>query len=148
MKIAIAQLNVHIGNFEGNVAKMLEAVATAKKQGADLVCFSELVTCGYPPRDFLEFDDFIDQAEAAIERLAAAAKGIAIVVGTPSRNPVVEGKDLFNSAFFLENGKVKQIINKALLPTYDVFDEYRYFEPGHEFNVVEFKGKKLSLIHI
>ena len=145
MKIAIAQLNVHIGNFEGNVAKMLEAVVTAKKQGADLVCFSELVTCGYPPRDFLEFDDFIDQAEAAIERLAAAAKGIAIVVGTPSRNPVVEGKDLFNSAFFLENGKVKQIINKALLPTYDVFDEYRYFEPGHEFNVVEFKGKKIAV---
>jgi len=145
MKIAIAQLNVHIGNFDGNVAKMLKAVDTAKEQGADLVCFSELVTCGYPPRDFLEFDDFIDQAEAAIEKLAAAAKGIAIVVGTPSRNPVIEGKDLFNSAFFLEDGKVKQIINKALLPTYDVFDEYRYFEPGNEFNVVEFKGKKIAV---
>ncbi len=145
MKIAIAQLNFHIGNFEGNVQKMLEAVATAKTQGADIVCFSELTTCGYPPRDFLEFDDFIDQAEQAVATLAKAAQGIAIVVGSPSRNPVIEGKDLFNSGFFLADGKVLQVQHKTLLPTYDVFDEYRYFEPGSEHRIVEYKGKRIAL---
>jgi len=145
MKIAIAQLNFHIGNFEGNVQKMLDAVATAKEQGADIVCFSELSTCGYPPRDFLEFDDFIDQAEDAVKRLAEAATSIAIAVGSPSRNPVVEGKDLFNSAFFLADGKIQQVQHKTLLPTYDVFDEYRYFEPGTKHNVVEYKGKRIAL---
>ena len=145
MKIAIAQLNFHIGNFAGNLAKMLDAVKKAKEQGADLVAFSELATCGYPPRDFLEFDDFIRESEQTVKKLAKAAKGIAIVVGSPSRNPVIEGKDLYNSAFFLENGKIKQIAHKALLPTYDVFDEYRYFEPATEFNVIEFKGKKIAL---
>ncbi len=145
MKIAIAQLNFHIGNFTGNVDKMLAAVAEAKQQGADLVCFSELATCGYPPRDFLEFDDFIRQAEAAVDRLAQAAQGIAIVVGSPSRNPVIEGKDLYNSAFFLADGKIQQVQHKTLLPTYDIFDEYRYFEPAHEFKVVEYQGKRIAL---
>ena len=93
----MAQLNFHIGNFDGNVQKMLDAVKEAKAQGADIVCFSELATCGYPPRDFLEFDDFIGLAEKAIKKLAKAAKGIAIAVGSPSRNPVPEGKDLYLS---------------------------------------------------
>ena len=145
MKISIAQLNFHIGNFDGNVDRMLKAVEQAKSEGADIVCFSELATCGYPPRDFLEFDDFIVQAEKAVERLAAVAQGIAIVVGSPSRNPVIEGKDLFNSAYFLADGKVHQVAHKALLPTYDVFDEYRYFEPATEFKVVSYKGKKIAL---
>ncbi|MEL6923971.1 MAG: NAD+ synthase [Bacteroidota bacterium] len=145
MKISIAQLNFHIGNFEGNLRKMLDAVAVAKSEGADLVCFSELATCGYPPRDFLEFDDFIRQADRTVKRLAKAAKDIAIVVGSPSKNPVVEGKDLFNSAYFLADGKIKQVQHKALLPTYDIFDEYRYFEPASGFEVVEYKGKRIAL---
>ena len=145
MKIAIAQLNFFVGDFEGNLAKMLKAVEEAKAQGADLVAFPELATCGYPPRDFLEFDDFIRRAERSVQQLAEAAQGIAIAVGSPSRNPVIEGKDLFNSAYFLEDGKIKHVQHKALLPTYDVFDEYRYFEPAKEFNVVEFKGKKIAL---
>ena len=145
MKITIAQLNYLIGDFTGNVDKMLEAVATAKKDGADIICFSELATCGYPPRDFLEFDDFIRQAEKAIKRLAKAAKKIAIVVGSPARNPVIEGKDLFNAAYFLADGKIKHIAHKALLPTYDVFDEYRYFEPSNEFKIVKYKGKRIAL---
>ncbi len=145
MKIALAQLNFFVGDFDGNVAKMLNAVGEAKAQGADLVVFPELSTCGYPPRDFLEFDDFIRRSERAVQRLAEAAQGIAIAVGSPSRNPVVEGKDLYNSAYFLEDGQIKHVQHKALLPTYDVFDEYRYFEPAREFRVVEFKGKRIAL---
>ena len=145
MKIALAQLNYHIGNFEGNLQKMLEAIETAKTQGADLVLFSELATVGYPARDFLEFDDFIHLAEETIEKLAAAAQGIAIVVGSPTRNPVPEGKDLYNSAYFLADGEVKHIQHKTLLPTYDIFDEYRYFEPASEWQVVEYKGKRIAL---
>jgi NAD+ synthase (glutamine-hydrolysing) len=145
MKIAIAQLNYHIGNFEGNLQKMLEATATAKEQGADIVVFGELAVTGYPPRDFLEFDDFINSSLDVVDSLAEAANGIAIVVGAPSRNPVIEGKDLYNSAYFLADGKIQQIEHKALLPTYDIFDEYRYFEPAHEFNVVHYKGKKIAL---
>ena len=145
MKITVAQLNYHIGNFEGNTAKMLEAVTKAKEENADIICFSELATCGYPPRDFLEFDDFIRLGEESIARLAKAADGIAIVVGSVSRNPVVEGKDLHNSAYFLEDGKVKYVQHKTLLPTYDIFDEYRYFEPASDWGIVEYKGKKIAL---
>lgn len=145
MKIAIAQLNYHIGNFEGNLTIMLNAIESAKNQGADLICFSELSTCGYPPRDFLEFEDFIHLAEEAIATLAEAAQGIAVVVGSPTRNPVVEGKDLYNSAYFLANGKVQQVQHKTLLPTYDIFDEYRYFEPATAWNIVEYQGKRIAL---
>lgn len=145
MQIAIAQLNFHIGNFEGNLQKMLTAVEKAKSQGADIICFSELATCGYPPRDFLEFEDFIEIAEKTVQDLAKAAQGIAIVVGSPSKNPVVEGKDLFNSAYFLADGEIKFVQHKALLPTYDVFDEYRYFEPANTFDIVEYKGKRIAL---
>lgn len=145
MKITVAQLNYHIGNFEGNTKKMLDAVAVAKSEGADIICFSELATCGYPPRDFLEFDDFIRLAEASIMRLAEAADGIAIVVGSISRNPVVEGKDLHNSAYFLADQQVKFVQHKTLLPTYDIFDEYRYFEPASEWGIVEYKGMKIAL---
>ncbi len=145
MKISIAQLNYHIGNFEGNLKKMLDAVETAKLQEADLIVFSELSTCGYPPRDFLEFEDFIQLSNDCIEQLAVASKDIAIAVGAPRINPVIEGKDLFNAGYFLADGKILHIAHKALLPTYDIFDEYRYFEPGNTFEVVEFKGKRIAL---
>lgn len=145
MKIALAQINAHIGHFEGNVARMLAAVEEAKRQGADIVVFPELSTCGYPPRDFLEFDDFIHLADAAVQRLADAARGIAILIGSPTRNPVPEGKDLYNSAYFLADGAVRFVQHKTLLPTYDVFDEYRYFEPATEFRVLEYKGKRIAV---
>ena len=145
MKVCIAQLNYHIGNFESNVQKMSAAVEFAKNEGADVICFGELATCGYPPRDFLEFDDFIRLSDACIATLTAQSQDIAIVVGAPSRNPVAEGKDLFNSAYFLYGGKIQHVQHKALLPTYDVFDEYRYFEPAKEFSIVVFKGQKIAL---
>jgi len=145
MKITLAQLNYHIGNFKGNLAQMLTEVEKAKSEGSDIICFSELATCGYPPRDFLEFDDFIVNAEAGIQTLTDAAKDIAIVVGAPSRNEEPAGKKLFNSVYFLADQQVKYIQHKTLLPTYDVFDEYRYFEPAKEWGVVEHKGHKIAL---
>lgn len=147
MQIAIAQLNYHIGNFEGNYQKMTRAIDEAVEQGADVVVFAELAIVGYPPRDFLEFDDFIDRSLQVVDRLATYAKelDIGVVVGSPSRNPQPEGKDLFNTAFLLHQGKVVSRHYKALLPTYDIFDEYRYFEPANQFEVVEFKGYRLAI---
>jgi NAD+ synthase (glutamine-hydrolysing) len=145
MRIAIAQFNAHIGNFSGNLEKMLEMATEAKAQGADIVCFPELATCGYPARDFLEFDDFIRQSDAAIQTLALAAQGIAIVVGSPTRNPQTEGKDLYNSVYFLADGAIQYVQHKTLLPTYDVFDEYRYFQPASEWGIVTHQGKRIAL---
>ncbi|MEM8582690.1 MAG: NAD+ synthase [Bacteroidota bacterium] len=146
MKIALAQINVHVGNFEANLAKMIDFTERAKSQGADLIVFPELATTGYPPRDFLEFDDFIGQSEWVIGQLAEASKGIGIVVGSPSRNPVIEGKDLYNSVYLLAEGQIKHVQHKTLLPTYDIFDEYRYFEPAREWSCVDFGGMKLALV--
>jgi len=145
MKIVLAQQNYHIGNFESNTAKIITAINEAKEQGADLVVFSELAVCGYPPRDFLEFSDFIEKGLQCIEQIAAHADTIGVLVGAPSINPKVEGKDLFNSAYLLYEGKIKGVVHKTLLPNYDIFDEYRYFEPAYEWNVLEFKGKKLAV---
>lgn len=147
MRVTVAQLNYHIGNFSGNLEKMLLAIGTAKNQNSDLICFGELATCGYPPRDFLEFDDFIARSNDVINELCQASveSDIAIVLGAPTINPVPEGKDLYNSAYFIAEGKVQYIQHKALLPTYDVFDEYRYFEPASQFNIVEYKGQKIAL---
>ena len=100
MKIFLAQQNYHIGNFESNTQKIINAIEEAKRQGGDLVVFSELCVCGYPPRDFLEFDDFIHRSYSAIDAIKAHADTIAVLVGAPDRNPVREGKDLFNGAFF------------------------------------------------
>jgi NAD+ synthase (glutamine-hydrolysing) len=145
MKIALAQINAHIGHFEANLQRMLQAIESARSLGADIVVFPELSTCGYSPGDLLEFEDFIAMAEKTVARLALATQNIAIAIGTPTRNPKTEGKDLFNSACFIANGQVKFIQHKALLPTYDVFDEYRYFEPATTFGIVEHLGKRIAL---
>jgi NAD+ synthase (glutamine-hydrolysing) len=145
MKIALAQLNYHIGNFESNTAKIIDHILKAKQNGADLVVFAELCVCGYPARDFLEFDEFIGLCEESAKKIAEVCIDIACIIGLPTVNNKPEGKDLNNSAYFIEDGKVKAIVNKALLPNYDVFDEYRYFEPSTDFNCIEFKGKKIAL---
>jgi NAD+ synthase (glutamine-hydrolysing) len=145
MKIFLAQQNYHIGNFEANTQKIIAGIQQAKAEGADIAVFSELSICGYPPRDFLEFDDFINKCNDAIDVIKAYTDDIAIIVGSPDRNPVKEGKDLFNGAYFLYQKEIKAIIHKTLLPTYDVFDEYRYFEPAYEWNIVHFKSKKIAL---
>ncbi|HTN16833.1 MAG TPA: NAD+ synthase [Chitinophagaceae bacterium] len=145
MKIVLAQQNYHIGNFEANTSKIIAAVREAKAQGADLVVFSELCVCGYPPRDFLEFNDFIEQSMSAVQAIASEADGIAILVGAPARNERPEGKDLHNSVYFLEHKQIAKVIHKTLLPTYDIFDEYRYFEPAYGWDVIVYKGKKLAV---
>ncbi|MBC7849195.1 MAG: NAD+ synthase [Chitinophagaceae bacterium] len=145
MKIALAQQNYHIGNFESNTRKIIEAIEKAKSDGADLVMFTELCICGYPPRDFLEFKDFISQCYSCIEEIKSHSFGIGVIVGAPAINPDAAGKDLFNAAWFLYEGKVLGTAYKTLLPNYDVFDEYRYFEPAYSWQVIEFKGKKIAL---
>ncbi|WEK18935.1 MAG: NAD+ synthase [Candidatus Pedobacter colombiensis] len=145
MKIALAQLNYHIGNFEYNTNKIIEHIELAKARGADLVVFAELAICGYPPRDFLEFDEFIDLCEKAAGEIAKHCIGIACIVGLPVKNEVLAGKDLYNAAYFLEDGQLKRVVKKALLPNYDVFDEYRYFEPASHFECVDFKGIKIAV---
>ncbi|MBS1669703.1 MAG: NAD+ synthase [Bacteroidetes bacterium] len=145
MKIALAQQNYHIGNFEANTQKMIDAIEKAKKQNADLIVFSELSICGYPPRDFLEFEDFIIKCYETVDRIKQHADTIGVIVGCPVRNEAGKGKDLFNGAWLLYEKEIKGIANKTCLPTYDVFDEYRYFEPGFEWQTISFKGKKIAL---
>ncbi len=145
MKICIAQQNYHIGNFEQNTHKIICAIEEAKKQGADLILFSEMSVCGYPARDFVEFDDFITKCYESIDQIKAAADTIGVLIGSPARNTNKKGKDLFNAAFFLYEQKIIAEIHKTLLPTYDVFDENRYFEAADEWKVISFKGKKLAI---
>ena len=145
MKIVLAQQNYHIGNFESNTAKIIAAVERAKAQQAELIVFSELSVCGYPPRDFVEFDDFIERCYKAVDDIRRHADTIGVIVGSPSRNPNAKGKDLFNSAFLLYENEIKAEIHKTLLPTYDVFDEYRYFEPSLSWHIVPFKNRKLAI---
>ena len=145
MKIALAQINTHIGNISSNVSTIILHIERAKRDGAQLIVFPELCICGYPPLDLLEYDAFIDSCEKAVMQVAENCVGIAAIVGAPSRNISLEGKNLFNSAYFLEEGKIKQVVHKTLLPNYDVFDEYRYFESNNEFNCIDFHGKKMAL---
>ncbi len=145
MRIALAQINVHIGNFESNFDKIARFIQQAETSGTDIILFPELAVCGYPPRDFLDFSDFIDQCYAVIDRIKPLTHKIAVIIGSPARNTRAEGKDLFNAAFFVHEGEIQHVVHKALLPTYDIFDEYRYFEPATEFSNITFKGRRIAL---
>jgi NAD+ synthase (glutamine-hydrolysing) len=145
MKIALAQLNFIINHFDYNKKKIIEAIDRAKELNADLVVFSELSVCGYPPHDLLDRKEFIDRCIEAVNEISTHCVGIAAIVGAPSYNTNSTGKLLFNSAFLLMNGRIESIHHKALLPTYDIFDEYRYFEPNINFNVAEINGKRLAI---
>jgi len=144
MKIALAQLNYHIGNFEANTEKIIKAAREAQSLGAEMVVFAELAVSGYPPRDFLEFDDFIDHCQEALKNIAANCPNIAVIVGVPIRNKAEKGKPLFNAAACIAHGTI-QYFNKTLLPNYDVFDEYRYFEPSTTFALLHFKGTAFAI---
>jgi len=145
MKIAIAQLNYHIGNFAENTSKIVDYIGKSKAEGAELVVFTELSVTGYYPHDLLERKEFIEQSEEALHLIATHCKGIAAIVGGPRINPEPRGKKLFNSAFFMYDGTIQHIVNKSLLPTYDIFDEYRHFEPNKTFSVFDFGGKKIAI---
>ena len=145
MKIFLAQQNYHIGNFEKNREKIINGIEMGRKAGADLVLFSELCICGYPPRDFLEFNDFIRKCYESIDIIKEHTSGIGVLIGSPAHNPRKEGKDLLNAAFLLHDQEIRAEIHKTLLPNYDIFDEYRYFEPASEWKCIEFKGKKLAV---
>lgn len=145
MKIALFQHNYTINDIYNNVRLIKDSIASAHRNKADLAVFSELSICGYPPQDLLEREDFVARCLAAVNEVAKECIGIAAIVGAPSINPAGSGKQLYNSAFFLENGKVADLHHKGLLPTYDIFDEYRYFEPSKEFHTTLFKGHKLAI---
>ncbi len=145
MKIALAQLNYHIGHFEKNEKLITDTIQQAKTNGAELVVFSELCICGYPPHDLLERKEFVEECVKSVENLAKSCTDIAAIVGGPAINPNNKGKKLYNAAYFLNEGQIQQVFYKTLLPTYDVFDEYRYFEPNTSFELLEFKGQKIAV---
>lgn len=146
MKIAIAQINTTVGDFKGNTAKIIDRIAWAKKNGADIVAFPEMSVTGYPPKDLLDQPHFITKNIESVQEIAKHTNSqTAAIVGFISMNEATTGKGLFNSAAFIHDGKIQYVQMKALLPTYDVFDEGRYFEPGKNFDVVTFKHKKIGI---
>ena len=145
MKIAIAQINPIIGDFKHNFDKMKHFADQALKRQCDLVVFSELVITGYPPRDLLERNDFIDANLACLERLLIAIRGIGVICGFVDKNPAGKGKPLYNAAVLFEDGSIIHKVHKRLLPTYDIFDEWRYFEPGRKSLPCSYKGHKIGL---
>ena len=148
MKIALAQLNPTVGDIAGNAQRILQHVHEAAQNGADLIVFPELCIVGYSHHDLLDNSSAVDAIEGAIDWIhERIPSNIAAVVGTVARNPSPTGKRLFNSAVFLQAGQIPQYVHKMLLPTYDVYDEYRYFEPAEGQDPIEYKGFKLG-IHI
>jgi NAD+ synthase (glutamine-hydrolysing) len=145
MKVVLSQLNYHIGNFAENITRIAFEVKKAEGLDADLIVFSELAVTGYPPQDLLEYGSFIEESAKAIHQLATISNHVGILIGAPTLNPNPTGKKLFNSAYFLYEGQIKQVFHKTLLPTYDIFDEYRYFEPNREFQLLHFKDRKIAV---
>lgn len=145
MKIALAQINPTIGAFEQNAALIYDYTETAKAMGCDLVIFPELSLCGYPPRDLLEQPDFIKDGIAALEHLISKINGIGVLLGCVTLNPSNQGKPIYNTAVLFDSGHIIGMINKRLLPSYDVFDETRYFEPGQSTTPIKYKGLNLGV---
>jgi NAD+ synthase (glutamine-hydrolysing) len=146
MKIALAQLNPTVGDIDGNARRILDAYARAARAGADLVVTPELSLLGYPPRDLLLKPRFVADNLAALERLAGHVGGTALLVGYVDRTDRERGLPLRNAAALMADGGVVARKVKRLLPTYDVFDEMRYFEPGDEPAVVPWGGATLGLL--
>lgn len=145
MKVALSQLNFIIGDIEGNAKKIIGDIREAKQEGVDLILFSELAVCGYPPKDLLDYPSFISRCEHALDHIRNESEGIGVLVGAPAWSKLERGKKLYNSAFFFYGKELVKRIDKTLLPTYDIFDEYRYFEPNKRFECVDFKGERLAI---
>ncbi len=145
LRIALAQLNYHVGNLTFNKKIILEKIQHSIRQNVDLLVFSELALCGYPPLDLLNYEHFIESCNNDLKEIAQHCKNISVIIGSPTVNPDINGKNLFNSAVLIQNGEITDIRNKSLLPTYDIFDEYRWFEQNKSFACVEVKGVKIAL---
>ncbi len=146
MKVLVAQLDPIIGDFSGNIQKIIHALAHAQKEKADVVLFPELAVCGYPPEDLVLHDHFVTSCEETLQKIIPHTKGLMVLVGLVRRNLAHGEKALLNSAAIIQDGKIVGFHDKALLPTYDVFDERRYFEPGTEFKTWVWKGKKIGVL--
>jgi NAD+ synthase/NAD+ synthase (glutamine-hydrolysing) len=143
--LALGQINTTVGDFSGNVGKIIEYSKRAREAGADLILFPELSVCGYPPRDLVERPQFLLRSQQALTEIAATTTGIAVVVGFPSPAHADTGKSVMNSAALLQNGEVAFVQSKRLLPTYDVFDESRNFAPAKRQELFAFAGSKVAL---
>jgi NAD+ synthase (glutamine-hydrolysing) len=145
MKIALVQINPLIGDFDKQCTSIQSFCRQARDKGCDLAVFPELAVCGYPPRDLLEQRAFVDANRKALEHLVDTIHGIGVVVGFVTPNPDDMAKTLFNSAVLFEDGRILHQVNKQLLPNYDVFDEHRFFEPGHPSLPFDYKGHRIGL---
>jgi predicted amidohydrolase len=146
MKIALGQINTTIGDIEGNGKKIHRAIEKAQLLDADFVVFPEMTTTSYPPRDLLEKETFVEENLQKLEEVAGWSRDIGIVCGYVDRNRNGTGKRLFNAAAFLHKGTIVFRQYKSLLPTYDAFDEARYFEPARQVDVLEFRGTAIGLL--
>jgi len=145
MRIALAQLNYTIGAFEENSEKIIATISRAKQEKADVVVFSELCVCGYPPMDLLEYRYFVENCEQAVHRISQECEGITVILGSPVFNRNEIGKNIFNAAYILGDKGIQGIAHKTLLPTYDIFDEYRYFERNRNFSLFDLKEYKVAV---
>jgi NAD+ synthetase len=145
MKIALAQINTTVGDFAGNIDRIVKYAQGAQGRGADLVVFPELAVCGYPPRDLVEKPGFIRKSETQLERLAGLLPPVPTLVGYVRRSHAVQGKPAADAAALIKDGRVVLDYTKILLPFYDVFDESRYFEPGQSIQLHECNGFKLGI---
>lgn len=148
MRITMAQLNPLVGDVEGNVGRVLDVLPMAASEGADLAVFSELVITGYPPKDLLESPAFMRQVDKGLDRVVEASgnyRNLGIILGAPSPTGLHGGKPLHNTAFLISAGKILKRQSKMLLPTYDVFDELRYFRAGDENDVAPFGEERIGM---
>ncbi|MCR4291812.1 MAG: NAD+ synthase [Candidatus Kuenenia sp.] len=145
MKVALAQINPVVGDFENNVRKICSFIEQAKRKNADLVVFPELAVTGYPPKDFLDVSAFVDHNLKALRDVIQQVSGIAAIVGFVDRNRQSYGKLVHNAAAFIQDRRIVSVHHKSLLPTYDVFDESRYFEPACSIAPVQFNNYTLGI---
>lgn len=145
MKIALAQINTTVGDIAGNRDRVLEVMGKAKAQGADIAVFPELSLTGYPPRDLLGLHGFVESNLKALQEIAARSEQMGVIIGFVDRNRKNGGRDFHNGAAFLHEGRIQAIVHKTLLPTYDVFDEDRYFERADRVHLVNFRGRTLGI---
>lgn len=146
MQIVVAQINPIVGDLEGNTEKIIQVIERSRAKHADIVLFPELTICGYPPEDLLLHPTFIDEQKQYLDQVVRASKGIMVAVGVVRRNTSHGEKPIFNSAAIIQDGKLVGFEDKRLLPTYDVFDERRYFEPGTQTRLFTWKGKKIGIL--